>query len=411
MIMRDEAERIAAVWAYRDSLRRGQEHTPRVEEFELGYVVWSTPPPNAPAVPGEDPRTVIDKETGELTFWPSVPTPMIQQMYRDHRAQRPPAVRTADPAVELRRNTTRLPTPSIAAHLTLHGQLHREHGAKGDQELRHHPLVRHYLDQLPPGHLVRGGDRHAELIVLSDVLHEHDQRRSAAGQPPLTLDTARELLAGAHLEVFRVRETGDPVGGLAKHACESCIIALVHFGALDWGQLGWTEEWRPQPQTLPDPHRFPADVAHALVDAGWRLPDLSNRVSVARIVREVTSVAGLVHRHESFPAAEETIYAFPGLVAGRMGPGEQLWIRRFLIEPSSAAHTADTLADFAAVLSARLFPIGTEQNDSILAVDEHGRVFALDQAGEWFLGATIDEALTNLLLGRAVPRVKGDGSW
>lgn len=44
-------------------------------------------------------------------------------------------------------------------------------------------------------------------------------------------------------------------------------------------------------------------------------------------------------------------------------------------------------------------------------MDEHGPVFALDQAGEWFLGDTIDAALTTLLLGRAPARVRDDGTW
>ncbi len=68
---------------------------------------------------------------------------------------------------------------------------------------------------------------------------------------------------------------------------------------------------------------------------------------------------------------------------------------------------ADTLADFGAVLGVRLFPLGTERGDSIIAVDERGRIFALDQAGEWFLGLDIDAALTTLLLGR----VRDDGTW
>ena len=76
-----------------------------------------------------------------------------------------------------------------------------------------------------------------------------------------------------------------------------------------------------------------------------------------------------------------------------------------------AAHTADTLADFGAALGVRLFPIGSERQDSILAVDEQGRIFALDQAGEWFLGDDIDAALTTLLLGRSPARVRDDGTW
>ncbi|MEV0157060.1 SUKH-3 domain-containing protein [Micromonospora sp. NPDC050686] len=83
----------------------------------------------------------------------------------------------------------------------------------------------------------------------------------------------------------------------------------------------------------------------------------------------------------------------------------------FATNPTWAAHTAETLADFGRALGVRLFPVGRERHDSILAVDEHGRIFALDQAGEWFVGADVDTALTNLLLGHAPARVRDDGTW
>lgn len=162
--------------------------------------------------------------------------------------------------------------------------------------------------------------------------------------------------------------------------------------------------------TDPDPGRFPAEVANALVAAGWR-PHIGDQIMAAAAVRDVTAVSGLTHQHTVFPAAVEALTAFPSLVGARRGRGEQVWISRFDIRPHTIAHTADTLADFGAVLGVRLFPIGTEQQDSILAVDERGRVFALDQAGEWFLGDSIDSALTTLLLGRAPARVRDDGTW
>nr|WP_244298750.1 SUKH-3 domain-containing protein [Micromonospora cremea] len=144
--------------------------------------------------------------------------------------------------------------------------------------------------------------------------------------------------------------------------------------------------------------------------AGWR-PHIGDQIMAAAAVRDVTAVPGRAHQHAVFPAAVKALTAFPSLVGARRGPGEQVCISRFDIRPHTIAHTADTLGDFGAVLGVRLFPIGTEQQDSILAVDERGRVFALDQAGEWFLDGTIDAALTTLLLGRAPARVHDDGSW
>ncbi|WP_435794618.1 SUKH-3 domain-containing protein [Micromonospora sediminicola] len=410
VIERQQAEQIASVWARRDSDRLGFPCTPVVEEFDLGYVVLSTASTDVRALPGDLPTTVIDKETGEVSTWPRIPAVAVEQMYRQRRPPEPRAPRTVDPAAQLLRELVRLPTPGAAAHLTLDGRLHVAQGAKGDVELRHHPLVRAYLDELPPGHLVRGGERHAEMIVVSDALHDHDHRRAADGLPPLTLEDARRLLGTSRIEFFRIREAGDPAGGPADLRCESCIRFLVHVGVLPWPELAYAEEWHPEPQTPPDPDRFPAEVADALVVAGWR-PHFGDEVSAATSVRKVGEVNGSRHSHSSFPAALATLTAFPGLVSARQGPGEAAWISRFEVRPRKVAHTADTLADFGAVLGARLFPLGSERQESILAVDEHGRVFALDQAGEWFLGADVDAALTTLLLGRAAPRVRDDGTW
>ncbi|KUL40239.1 SUKH-4 family immunity protein [Streptomyces regalis] len=63
----------------------------RVQEFDLGWVVWA-----APAEPERDPVTgerrppaeignacgVVDRRTGELTVWPSVPVDEVVRMYR-----------------------------------------------------------------------------------------------------------------------------------------------------------------------------------------------------------------------------------------------------------------------------------------------------------------------------------------
>lgn len=410
MIERQQAEQLAAVWARRDAERLGFPCTPVVEEFDLGYVITSRVAREARALPGDLPATVVDKETGEVSSWPRLPLPAVAQLFRQRRPPAPRAPRTVDPATQLLRELTRLPTPGAAAHLTLDGRTHVAHGAKGDIELHHHPLVRAYLDQLPPGHLVRGGDRHAELVVVSDVLHEHDHQRVAQGLPPLTLAEARALLGAARIEFFRIREAGDPAGGSAELPCDSCVNFLVEFHALPWSDLAYTEAWHPPPAPAVHPGRFSDEVSHALVEAGWE-DSIFNEALAMGAIADTRQVAGRHHRHEPFLAAEQVLTAFPALLTRRRGPGQQVWISPFTTNPLRAAHTADTLANFGAVLGVRLFPLGSERGDSIIAVDEQGRVFALDQAGEWFLGADIDAALTTLLLGRAPARVRDDGTW
>ncbi|MER7168407.1 SUKH-3 domain-containing protein [Micromonospora sp. NPDC000207] len=410
MIDRQQAELLAAVWARRDSQRLGHECSPTVTEFDLGFVVSSTVSTDVRAVPGDLPTTVIDKASGEVTTWPRVPTDVVEQMYRRSRPVQGPPPRTVDPSAQLLRELRRLPTPGVAAHLTVQDELFTAYGVKGDVDLDHHALVRSYLDGLPPGHLVRGGERHAEVIAVSDALHHHDHRRGLAGEPPLVQDEARLLFGSARFESYRIRETGDPAGGPAERPCDSCLAFLVHFDLLPWSELAFVEQWRPGPQVSPMPGRFPDPVADALVAAGWR-PHFGDEVMAAATVEQVCAVRGATHGHVVLPAATRTLAAFPGLVGGRRGPGTEVWISRFGIHPQRVAHSADTLADAAAVIGARLFPIGSEQEDSLLAVDEHGRIFALDQAGEWFLGGDVDAALTTLLLGHAPARVRDDGTW
>ncbi|GAB3945305.1 hypothetical protein GCM10027614_36860 [Micromonospora vulcania] len=157
MIDRQQAEQLAAVWAQRDSLRLGYVCTPAVDEFDLGYVISSTVSSGAKTIPGDLPTTVVDKQTGEVTTWPRVPTQVVADLYRRSRPEGPAAPRTVDPETRLLRDIRRLPTPDTVAQLSVAGQIFTAQGAKGDVPLRHHPLVQAYLDGLPAGELVRWG--------------------------------------------------------------------------------------------------------------------------------------------------------------------------------------------------------------------------------------------------------------
>lgn len=411
MIVREEAERVAARWARDESVRCGYECVPVVEEFSAGWMVTIKRPEHVPARLGEG-AVVIDKETGAISHWPAVPLPYVEQQYLRHRAIVARTVRTADPAVELRRSLRLRPGPTILAELTVNGRRFVARGAKGDQELRHHPLVRAYLDAAPAGYLVRGAERHAEMIVLSDVLHAVDRDRADQGLPPVSQHEARQILMAAPLEVMHIREHTDPMNGQPARPCESCIHALVFFGVLPQSELGYALDWDPPlPDRNPAPGRFPDDVVAALLDGGWgrRQPD---EAFADMVIQETVAVAGATYRHQPFPAVRQALAEFAFVLTGRCGPGREHWIRRLEINPTSAAHSADILGEFGALLGTRLFPIGTEwMSDSLIAIDEAGRVFALDQAGEWFLGETIDAALINILTGGPVARVRDDGTW
>ncbi|WP_307868713.1 SUKH-3 domain-containing protein [Micromonospora sp. C95] len=410
MIDREQAEQLAAVWARRDSLRLGRECQPAVTEFDLGYVITSTVSTQARSLPGELPSTVVDKRTGEVSTCPRVPPDVVARLYRRSRATGPPAPRTVDPAGQLLREIRRRTAPTTTARLTVDGRTCTAQGAKGDVALNHHPLVQAYLGSLPAGRLVRGGHRHAEFVVVSDVLHECDHRRSAEGIAPMSMGDARELLSSARVEVVQVRDPADPQGGPSARPCDSCLNMLVEFNVLARTNLVHTEPWFPQPAPDPAHGRFPPEVARALVAAGWR-PRFDDAAVATSAVHDVGAVAGRAYGPTAFPAAVAALTAFPRLASQRRGPGEQVWISRFDIRPRQVAQTADSLGDFAAVIGSRLFPLGAESPHSIIAVDEQGRIFALDQAGEWFLGADMDAALTTLLLGRAPARVRDDGGW
>jgi hypothetical protein len=401
-ITRAEAEEIAARWARGESEQRGYECDPVLAEFDLGYVIWTRQPPTVLPVPGDGARTVIDRETGVLSTWPGIPPEDIAVLYR---GRRPAPSRTVDGAATLRRAARRRPSPTMAAHLTVDGRLFRAQGAKGDQVINHHPLVTRYLSTVEPGALVRGVERHAELIVVSDVLHDADR---AQGRPT-TLEEARAWLITARFETFAVREKDDPQAGRPARPCETCIGALVDFALLPWSDLAFTTEWRHGSDRIPAPGRFPDEVARILAGGGWMDLASLDVLGDAAIQRAVDVSGG---RLRPFPAAHRVATEFPGVRCGRRGPGRRRAIRLLALDPAAAAYGPAVLTEFTEVIGVPVFPIGLEGGDAVLVIDERGRVFALDQAGEWFVGGTIDEALIGLLTGDGpAERVRDDGTW
>ena len=157
---------------------------------------------------------------------------------------------------------------------------------------------------------------------------------------------------------------------------------------------------------------LPDDVAQVLRAAGWTGPRLTD----AEVATAVAVVTGEIGRNgakiEVFPAATQALSEYGGLYIVLAGPGRDLRRRPFAIDPTQVAATTETLADFGRLRGTKLFPIGMEgDHESVLAVDEAGRTFALDHAGVWYLGDSVAAALTTLVTGSQPPRLDGHGNW
>lgn len=160
------------------------------------------------------------------------------------------------------------------------------------------------------------------------------------------------------------------------------------------------------------PEELPSEVADVLRAAGWSPDRRQSDGQVAAVVEVVESEVGRNGaRSESFPAAIDAVREFGGIHVTQDSPGRDLRRRSFAIDPAQVAATTETLADLGKRLNSRLFPIGTEgDHDSVLAIDEAGRVFALDHAGVWCLGDSLAAALTTLVTGARPPRVDDSGN-
>jgi hypothetical protein len=413
MITLTEAEQIATGWAHRQSIRRGYVCTPSVEELTLGYAVSMLLPPEVRTEPGADVTTIIDRETGRLSHWPPAPATELDRRYTDRRDTAVGSHRTSDPVAELRREAYRRIAPSVAAHLTLGGRLFQARGAKGDQRLRHHPIVAALLTTVPPEDTARGAERHAELLVVSDVLQEADRTRAAAGLDPLTLDEARTLLGQGRIETFHIRESGDPYGGRPATFCATCADVLFDLTVIGDADRAHPRIGRPSPGVDHEPGRFPDEVAWALAADGWGPSTGAKRERDGlQAVERIERSPGAEFTLEAFPAARAAFAEFYDTGLSINGPGVAQRVRWFQLGSGGLYHLADPLHELGVLVGGRMFPLGREGFDeAILAIDDHGRVFSLDQGGEWFVGESLDEAIVALATGLPAARIHDDGTW
>ena len=363
----DDAIRLAREFAASDSSRTGKQWRGVVEEFEHGWAIWTAPPEGELAPIGTGNKMVLDRETGRVSAWGSSPVETLVKVYAAARAENPMIGR---PPTVYRKNIVMPQAPAgigrLSGLITLtapDGRLFWQRSALTDDIPQHHPLVAQWLAeqrQHSPGSLVRGAERHAILWVFSDALHELSPVELAASQ----LDSPLP--------------------------CVSCATASVHFGVTDPAAL---LIFTPRPGdlklgsgTLPDGSRF--DPA-AWAEIAFEMMEPIPRVEAARPIIE----------------------RYPVATSQRRGPGSEVAIQPFHLGITEQLRdTRELVQEFGGALGASVFPLGRVDPHGFIAVDEHGRLFVLDEGGAWYCGRDIDTALRGLLEGLEMPRVRSDGS-
>lgn len=158
--------------------------------------------------------------------------------------------------------------------------------------------------------------------------------------------------------------------------------------------------------------RFPPAVFEALTAAGWS-PGRDETAQAREWSLLLAASPGPTGAcHTVVPAATAALAEFGGLRIAPVADGEQVAACHVHLDPRHVRYTVAILAALADVVGVPLTPIGVEADSGgILAIDANGRVFCCDHSGDWYLGASIDEALITLLLGREPARLREDGSW
>jgi hypothetical protein len=158
--------------------------------------------------------------------------------------------------------------------------------------------------------------------------------------------------------------------------------------------------------------RFPPLVAETLAAAGWQPGARDDERAKMWALRLAGYAAPDGRHHAVVPAALEAYAEFGGLSVPAGDDGEEIAPSSFVLDPFRVLHTVATLAGLAAATGSPLSPLGEEGDGTgVLAVDGEGRVFVCDHTGEWYLGGSVDEALTALVLGLQAARVDEDGTW
>ncbi|GAA4608231.1 hypothetical protein BJY16_006735 [Actinoplanes octamycinicus] len=191
---------------------------PVLYEFELGWVISARFPPGDPS---NVPSMVLDRRTGDLVLGGTLPPSHLAEWYaRDFR----PPPRPARAVPRARR------FPATMSRLTVAGKHWLALSGRSEITLPPHPAVAAFFEAMPAQYRERGCDRSAEAAVFSRLFWAEENARAEAGRPPLTLAELRELVRGARLESYRIREDGDPAAGTPVRPGLPALLLLDYLG-------------------------------------------------------------------------------------------------------------------------------------------------------------------------------------
>lgn len=392
----DDAVRLAHLWM--ESLQPAA--TPRLVEHDLGWVITPVSPDGARR-PGGEGLAFVDRHTGIVHVRPSATREDDVAAYAGVLLGAPPAAEAWTPNRRARRYPLRTLFPCTVTALDTGDGFVNAYSAKGDGDLVHHSVVAGFLADLPLAYRDRVGARSSAAVALSNALLAEDDRRRRAGRPEMSVAEARNAYLAGFITTSRRRERGDPTDRRFCPPSPATVLLLRYLG-LDRAappSAAVAADRRPAGGEVPE-------VETVLRESGW-VPgrDVSGWVRAA--------VGALAHHgFAPFAAATAALAEFGGLYVIQDHPGVQVRRRPFVLLPGLARHCPLAVKHFGSVLGALVFPVGVEgDTDAFLVVDEHGRVFSLDEAGEWFLGADMSAALRTLITGVLPPRVDDEGRW
>ncbi|WP_432985962.1 SUKH-3 domain-containing protein [Dactylosporangium sp. CA-233914] len=240
----DEALQIARPWALASLPVSGGEVG--LYEFELGYVAWAKVPPSDPDRPPEvigAPLAVIDKESGELSTWPSLSPQGVAELYELEMAARrrfPDDVRQVLTAAGWRSDR------NVGARVT--SWLDELYAATPglDRRLPIFPVARRILDEFgglsfrqlkQPGVATGGFDVQfwpTRGRVLADLFVEF---AGDLGMPVFPLawyeDGPSDIVAAADGRVFLLHEAGEFLIGANPDEAMTRLVRGERFAEVD----------------------------------------------------------------------------------------------------------------------------------------------------------------------------------